>query len=565
MISVYGYTISLPRSLAFLAGDFGSFVGTIIASIVIAVISYFLIFVLLKLGFSWTDTEADDVILDVTRWPFIIFSILFSLARSIEVFGREGLVGGIERVLWALMAIVITYWIAGLIKNVALYELERYSRSSEAAWDDVLAPVLERIVPPLIWIVGLVVFLQSLGLDLTGLYVALGGAAFILGFALQDVLSNLFSGLVLLLDTPFQFGDVVQLEDGTIAVVKDIGLRVTHFYNTKDHSDIYIPNSILGGMIIVNITRPTTDLAASVSIGVAYTADSKYNGYNDVKKNVTEILKKVIMGHPDVFGNIDEKLDALADFSQFVSGQGKIDEARRRLEVEKELNETLERLEKQLDGFAELASRLEKDRLDSAEKKQLKQVYSDILSTAGLKVISQRKGWLSSAKSHIEEDEKNEGLFQLVRDWYQAWLLDPDLVKEDSDGLRAEWEQKLSFLKIKLERLYQYVNNPTGHERRLDFEANNIVDWIHGNFKESRVLWKDPDIRLVNFGASSLDFEVSYYVDDIKLEHYERSDRIQDELRREIKFRFDEAGIEIPFPQTDIWFRNTVEARNTSK
>ncbi|MBC7876155.1 MAG: mechanosensitive ion channel [Anaerolineales bacterium] len=562
MITVFGFEITLPQILSFLSGSFGSFLGTFIVSIVIAFIAYFLIFVLLKLGFSWTDTEADDVILAVTRWPFIIFSILFSLERSIEVWGHEGLVGGLERVLWALMAIVITYWIAALIKNVALYELKRYSKWSEAAWDDVLAPVLERIVPPLIWIVGLVVFLQSLGLDLTGLYVALGGTAFILGFALQDVLSNLFSGLVLLLDTPFQFGDVVQLEDGTIAVVKDIGLRVTHFYNTKDHSDIYVPNSVLGGMIIVNITRPTTDLAASIGIGVAYTADSKYNGSDNVQKNVTDILKKVIMGHPDVFGDIDKKLDALADFSQFLSGQEKIDEARKRLEVEKRLNEKLENLEGQLDGFAGIASLLEKDGLDGAEKKQLEQVYSDILATAGLKVILQPKRWLSSTKPHIEEDDKNEGLFQLVRDWCQAWLLDPDLVKEDNDGLRDEWERKLSFLRMKLERLCQYVINPTGHERRLDNEAKKIVGWIHGNFKESRVLWKDPDIRLVNFGASSLDFEVSYYVDDIKLEHYERSDRIQDELRREIKFRFDEAGIEIPFPQTDIWFRSTLEARN---
>lgn len=572
MITIFGLEIILPQELYFLSGLTGSFLGTILVSVVAASALYLFVFVLLKLIFARTDTEVDDVILDVTRWPFVIYAILFSLERSAEVWGHQGFAGGIEKLLWALMAIVATYWIADLLKNVALYELERYSRRSEAAWDDVLAPVLKRLVPPLIWIVGFIVFLQSLGLDLTGLYVALGGTAFILGFALQDVLSNLFSGLVLLLDTPFQFEDVIRLEDGTMAVVKDIGLRVTHLYNTKDHSDIYIPNSVLGGMSIVNITRPTTDLATSITVGVAYTADSKYNDIKDMAKNVTAILNKVILGHPDVFGDIEEKLSVLSEFSQFVSlKEGKKELAEKRLKVEQKLNKKLEQLEILLDGrmeedgvdgFAQLASRLEKGGLDSEEKKQLKQVYSDILATVGLVVTQEHKSRFSRIKPHLVEEGPGDNLFQLIRIWYQAWLRDPDLVKEDSTYLPKEWERKLSFMRVKLERLYQFVINPTGHERRLDNDAKNIVNWIRDNFKESHVLWKDPDIRLANFGASSLDFEISYYVDNIKLEHFERADRIQDELRREIKLRFDEAGIEIPFPQTDIWFRSTLEARN---
>jgi MscS family membrane protein len=564
MITIFGIEVTLPQQLSFFSGLPGSFLGTIIISAAVAVAIFFLIFVGLKMAFSRTDTEVDDVILGATRWPFIIFAILFSLERSVEVWGYDGMAGWIEKILWASMAVVITYWISRLLKDVALYELKKYSQHSEAAWDDVLAPVLERIVPPVIWTVGLITSLQILGFDMTGLYVALGGTAFILGFALQDVLSNLFSGLVLLLDTPFQFGDVIQLEDGTMAVVKEIGLRVTHLYHTKDHSDIYMPNSVLGGMSIVNITRPTTDLAASVTVGVAYVANSTY-GPKEEEGNVTNILKKIIMGHPDVFGDITEKLVALQDFSQFVSGSEKKEKVEKRLKAEQVLNKRLEYLEHELDDFAKLASLLEtsslkKGGLGKNEIKMLNQVYSDILIAAGLKTVpAQRKG-LSISKPRLEDD--NSGLIQFVRDWYTAWLLDPDLVNEDTEGLKAEWEQKLEFMRIKMERLYRFVNNPIGHERRLDDEAKNIVKWIHAEFKESRVLWKDPDVRLVNFGASSLDFEISYYVDNIKLEHYERADRIQDELRREIKYRLDEAKIEIPFPQTDIWFRSALQSHN---
>jgi MscS family membrane protein len=567
MITVFGFEIALPQLLSFLSGTLGSFLGTILASASIALVLFLLIFVVLKLVFARTDTEVDDVILGVTRWPFIVFAILFGLERSTEVWKHEGIAAAIEKTLWGLIAITITYWVSKLIKEVALYQLEIFSKKSEASWDDVLAPVLKRVIPPLIWTIGAIITLGAFGLDLTGLYVALGGGAFILAFALQDILSNLFSGLVLLFDTPFQFGDVILLEDGKMAVVKEIGLRVTHLYNTQDHSDIFMPNSVLGGMSIVNITRPTTDLAESVTVGVAYTSDSKYtkDKVRKMENNVTFILKEVILGHPDVFGDIGDKLKALDKFSQFVSGKDKIIPARERLEIEQELNKKLEKLERQLAEFAQKASSLEQGGLDESEKKELRHACSNMLATFGLKEEMEHKGRFSRNKYKLTEDDTNDTLIISVRKWYGAWLKDPDLVVEDTKNLTEEWEQKLSFMRIKLERLYRYLINLTGHERRLDDEAQNLVKWIHDSFKESRVAWKDPDIRLVNFGPSSLDFDVSFYVDNIKLEHYERADRIKDELRREIKRRFDEKDengnviIEIPFPQTDIWFRNRLE------
>ena len=87
--------------------------------------------------------------------------------------------------------------------------------------------------------------LRSFGVDLTGIWVALGGATFVIGFAAQGILANFFSGVVLLIDTPFQFGDVLRLEDGSIAILRKIGVRVTQLYVPDKHYNIYIPNSNL--------------------------------------------------------------------------------------------------------------------------------------------------------------------------------------------------------------------------------------------------------------------------------------------------------------------------------
>ena len=70
-------------------------------------------------------------------------------------------------------------------------------------WDNVLIPLLEGVIPVLIFLTGIALILQcSFGVDLTGVWVTLGGASLIVGLATKDILANFFSGLGLLVYTP---------------------------------------------------------------------------------------------------------------------------------------------------------------------------------------------------------------------------------------------------------------------------------------------------------------------------------------------------------------------------
>ncbi|WP_193789142.1 mechanosensitive ion channel domain-containing protein, partial [Kamptonema formosum] len=53
--------------------------------------------------------------------------------------------------------------------------------------------------------------------------------------------------------TPFSFGDVVALPDGSRAVIRKIGLRLTSMYLIDSHSEIYIPNAAFQSQNIVNL------------------------------------------------------------------------------------------------------------------------------------------------------------------------------------------------------------------------------------------------------------------------------------------------------------------------
>ena len=74
---------------------------------------------------------------------------------------------------------------------------------------------------------------------MTGVGVTLGGASLIVGSATKDILANFFSGLALLVDTPFEFGDGQQLESGNLGLLKKMGLRVTEVYLFESHTIAY--------------------------------------------------------------------------------------------------------------------------------------------------------------------------------------------------------------------------------------------------------------------------------------------------------------------------------------
>ncbi|MEW6497753.1 MAG: hypothetical protein AB1589_35410 [Cyanobacteriota bacterium] len=182
--------------------------------------------------------------------------------------------------------------------------------------------------------------------------------------------------------------------------------------------------------------------------------------------------------------------------------------------------------------------------MNKDELKILQNEYLEILKLVGLQVVTDRQA--KQLRARVEEDPNlavQDTLIGLIREWYQAWLQDPDLVLEDQYILPDEWEQKLEFLQRKLNKLYQKIFNLGGDEARLDNYATELVEWMHENFKESQTLWKEPKVRLNEIKGSTMEFTVKFYVDNIKLEHWERGYRVSNEVRREMIRRLRQAYI----------------------
>lgn len=100
--------------------------------------------------------------------------------------------------------------------------------------------------------VGLMVVLSAVGIDISPIFALVGGASFIIAFAMQETLGNLAAGLMIMLNRPFDEGDYITAAgtSGTVNSVSVVSTTVT----TPDNQVIVIPNSKVWGDVITNAT-----------------------------------------------------------------------------------------------------------------------------------------------------------------------------------------------------------------------------------------------------------------------------------------------------------------------
>lgn len=140
----------------------------------------------------------------------------------------------------------------------------------------------------LVVIFGILFALAQVGLDLTPLLTGLGVAGIVIGFALQDTLSNFASGMMILIYRPFDVGDFVEA-GGVAGKVGKMSL-VNTTIRTFDNQVFMVPNAKIWGETIKNITSERIRRVDMV-FGVAY---------GDNVEQVEAILEDIVTNHPKI-------------------------------------------------------------------------------------------------------------------------------------------------------------------------------------------------------------------------------------------------------------------------
>jgi small-conductance mechanosensitive channel len=190
--------------------------------------------------------------------------------------------------LGAVLAFALTVWLALLLSRFVRFVLEediydrlRLARGSSYA--------VSTILHYIILLGGFFAALAAVGVDMTKFAIFAGAFGVGIGFGLQHIFNNFFSGLILLFERPVQVGDVVEI--GTVSgVVQRIGIRAS-IIRLPNNSELIVPNGQLISERVTNRTFSSRQAQMSLRIGVGYDSDPQ---------RVLEILTNVAAAHPNV-------------------------------------------------------------------------------------------------------------------------------------------------------------------------------------------------------------------------------------------------------------------------
>jgi small-conductance mechanosensitive channel len=155
--------------------------------------------------------------------------------------------------------------------------------------DEGIQLVILKLMHYLLVGLGVIIAVQSIGLNLTSLAVVFGLLSVGIGFGLQNVASNFVSGLIILFERPIKIGDRITIGDVWGDVV-NISLRAT-LIRTVDNITIIVPNSEFISSQVTNWSHGDPKVRVHIPVGVAYGSDVPL---------VIKSLLEVSQNHPDV-------------------------------------------------------------------------------------------------------------------------------------------------------------------------------------------------------------------------------------------------------------------------
>ncbi len=220
-------------------------------------------------------------------WDFELFSVedSFETAEGRKIAAQRSVTIG--KTVGALLLIFVGYWLCLRLAQLARWASIRVFRNTPAWGSVVYRWTLAFLVTVLI-----VFSLLAVQIPLT-VFAFLGGALAIgVGFGAQNLLKNLMSGIMLLIEKPLRVGDLIEF--GNIrGRVTNIGFRAS-IVRTADGIETHIPNSTFIENNVTNLTYSSTEMRQKISVGVAYGADPA---------TVRKILLSVADDHAAVLRN----------------------------------------------------------------------------------------------------------------------------------------------------------------------------------------------------------------------------------------------------------------------
>lgn len=187
--------------------------------------------------------------------------------------------------LFLMTGTLLVFWI---LARIARRATNRVLDRTKISTSVLLKEMVGSMVGHVVFIIGIIIVLSQFGINLGPLLAGFGIAGIVIGFALQDTLSNFAAGAMILAYQPYDVGDLVDAA-GVTGKVRDMNLVSTRIL-TLDHQTLIVPNRKIWGDVIRNVTyqpQRRVDMVFGIS-------------YEDEIPKVERILGEIVGAHEKV-------------------------------------------------------------------------------------------------------------------------------------------------------------------------------------------------------------------------------------------------------------------------
>lgn len=247
-----------------------------------------------------TETIVDDVIINILEKPavFALFIVGFKFMTTFLTLGTRG--QEIHTHIVTILIVINIIWACTRLTDVFVeHYLTPLTAKSKSKLNDHLLPFVRKFFKIIIVVIGLIFLIKNMGYDVTSLIAGLGIGGLAFALAAQPLLSNLFGGLSIIADKPFQIGDRIRVDQKFEGYVKEMGMRSTTIRTPID-TFIQIPNNLIA-------TTAVENLSTTEDHGVNFTFEIGLEYSNSAEKieEAMQIIKDILHDNKNVVKSKD--------------------------------------------------------------------------------------------------------------------------------------------------------------------------------------------------------------------------------------------------------------------
>ena len=274
----------------------------------IAVLTVYLVNWTIKKLLRGEEEETRNKMAKLLNWPIFILVFTYGSINALAVLDQMPcwLYDLITSTYRLIFSIVVVFLIYRTYRSIIIPFSKDFSERKGSNAAKSFIPLMDIIGGMMIVVFGIMWILAYNGVDIMVFVAGLGILGIILGIALQDTISNFFSGLWIMMDQPFAEGDTIVYEKEYCEVIRT-GFRSTRLYNILGHEYLIVPNNMLANRTIYNKNEPDLNLRIELDVGVEYGSDIT---------KTKEIILEAIEAQPSVVTD-DFKRKAIVNFKQF--------------------------------------------------------------------------------------------------------------------------------------------------------------------------------------------------------------------------------------------------------